>query len=575
MYSVLLPIASKMPISISDRLQLAKSDPYFIQAVFGNDVLPEDCFFYEQLGADYDKYFEMLRDPQVAGKLGERVGALLGRDVLVNPTAKDRKSKKAAATIQRILDKQLIPYEQVCSDFLFSGLLIGFSVLAVTAREYKDAEDELILPWLEYVRQDRFVFKEHAPTDKSIPVCTDERLNPETDIVVVKGYELRLLTRRSPLNGERCPKERFFCCTFGSIQGKPMGYGLGARIRKFYEIRHEALKSGILTGDRLGSPPVHGTYPGDLDPGKDAAAAGLLTTFNRLLRAISPNASACTTEGFKIEFLEPKTSGHEILEWLYNTATAEIANAIWGDRSYAEKDTGSYAAQNAQNESRNENITDSDCNLLDEQLGQLWKWIGDKNWDNASYPHVRRETAAERRSLQQQSEEEDLRGKRITNDRVLIVEFGLEVSQDYIDSYYGKDFTLPVREEPVAEDIGVDEALATDEQSVEESADLETTEPELSEPSLDEEDVLLDKYEQCLADDLSTAYTEALKPIAQFIEEIASGEGSDAEKYRRAVDGIYELYAEIDPAIVGKVLSEGLGVGHLAGMWSERVDRDD
>lgn len=709
-----------MPISLQNKLQLAKTDPHLISTVFGSDVVPEDSYLWEKFGNDYDRYFEMLQDPQVAGKLGERVGALLGRDVLVNPTGKSRKSRQSAAIAQRILDKNLIPYEQICSDFLYSGLLIGFSVLAVTAYEHRDEEDDLILPSLEFVPQYRFIFKEHDPSDKSVLICTDEKLDPAKDIVLVRGYELRLLTRRSPINGERCPKERFFVYTYGAIQGKPMGYGLGARIRKFYEIRHECLRSGVLTGDRLGSPPIHGTYPDDLDPTRNPDHALLLSTFQRLLKAISPNAAAATTAGFEINFLESNTSGHEILKWLYDTSTAEIANAIWGDRSYAEKPTGSYAAQSAQNESRNENVTDSDCNNLDEQLGaQLWKWIGEKNYPGASFPHVRRETSAERRTLQQQSEEEDLRGKRITNDRTLIVDFGLQISNEDIKKRYGEEFSLPESEpsltgsggdvtggevqptdQPVdqpVEDAGANPVTAdgipelsepayaegryshinfTPPESVQQAAkrglelrakqspsnrgglsikeaseqgigsgvarardlangknlspdtvrrmlsyfqrhekdkqskdwnnrtnpskgrqawDLwggdagyawskkvcaqmdaadEKADHAEAEPKLSEDDRLLDEYEQRLTAQLTKAYGKSLGTIQSFIEGIASSDGSEAEKYRRAMDGIYDLYSEMDPATIATVLGDGLSAGYLAGMWSERVDRD-
>jgi hypothetical protein len=686
-----------MPLDTAARLQLAKTDPSLISYVFGSgEIDPEDSYLHHKFGGDYGKYEEMLQDPQVGGKLGERVGAVLGRSVLVDAITQGEKDTEAANIAQRIINRSLIPYEQLCGDFLFSGLLCGFSVLAVNGvRQVTDKgtdEDEpdikLLLPVLEFVPQRRFTFRYHEPDKADVPVCTDEKLDPNDDIVLVKGYELRLLTKRAPTHGERCPKDRFFVFTYGGIKGTPQGYGLGARIRKFYEIRNECLKSGVLTGDRLGSPPVHGTYPADLDP-KNPEHAALINAFNRLLQAISPNAHASTTEGFKINFLEPRAGGHQILNWLYSTATAEIANAIWGDRSYAEKETGSYAAQSAQNESRNENITDSDCNNLDEQLGnQLWRWIGDKNYANANYPHVRRETASERRKLQQEIEAEDLRGKRITNDRTLILDLGLTISDEAVKRRYGEDFSLPQQEpaleepEPAAvEEIELSEAnfaahvdryidwnglrlgvrylpgqtrfpqfrsakklqnaygfvqgyrsngkalrcyihpdLVNGEPAETKLFAVEQLNPKTEEideiklmvgfPSveaaelayrrempeayfggirtievaeLDEyanfveppDDDLLDHYEERLVNDLNQAYEQMLTPIQQRIAQIANSDATDAEKYRMVVEGLYDLYSEMNSEMIASVLADGLAAGYLAGIHSERIDRDD
>lgn len=449
-----------MPLDTNARLQLSKTDPNLISYVFGSgEIEPEDSYLHQKFGGDYGKYEEMLIDPQVGGKLQERVGAVLGRSVIVDSITKSERDVEAANIAQRIIDRSLIPYEQICGDFLFSGLLCGFSVLAVNGTrqvtdkgtDENEPDIQLLLPLLEFVPQRRFTFRYHEPDKTDVPVCNDEKLNPKEDIVLVKGYELRLLTKRAPTHGERCPRDRFFVFTYGGIKGTPQGYGLGARLRKFFEIRSECIKSGVLTADRLGSPPVHGTYPDTLDP-EDPKHAALINAFDRLLRAISPNANASTTDGFKINFLEPRAGGHQILNWLYSTATAEIANAIWGDRSYAEKETGSYAAQEAQNASRNENITDGDCNSLDEQLGnQLWRWIGDKNYKDANYPHIRRETASERRKLQQEIEEENLRGQRISNDRTVIIDLGATIDDAALKRRYGEDFSLPAEELPPEE----------------------------------------------------------------------------------------------------------------------------
>jgi hypothetical protein len=452
-----------MPLDTNARLRLAQTDPEAIAAIFNDAPVPEDSYLYDRFGGDFTKYEEMLLDPQVRGKLSERVGALLGRSVLIDAATRRKIDQDAADTARRIIDHNLIPYEQVCNSFLYSGLIFGFSVMAVAEVEEKqafyvvtkdvDGEEQesvknqtVVVPKLEFVPQRRFVFRNFEPENKTIPVCSDEDLDL-SEIAKVNGYELRLLTKRSPINGERCPKNRFFTFTFGSIKGLPQGYGLGAQIRKFYEIRRECLRSGVLTADRLGSPPVHGTYPNTLDT-KDSDQAEVLNAFDRVLRAFSPNGNALTSEGFTINFLEPsKSGGHEILKWLYETSGLEITRAIWGEGSYSEKGTGSYAAATQQAENRNENVVDSDCNSLDEQLAdQLWQWIADRNYPKANPPKIRRETFAERRKIEQLQAEEELRNQRVQTDVVLINTIGLSVTQEYISEVYGDAFTLPAAE---------------------------------------------------------------------------------------------------------------------------------
>jgi hypothetical protein len=458
-----------MPFDLKTKLELAKTDPALITWVFNNGPEPEDIYLYQRFGGDFFRYEEMLIDPQVGGKLDERVGALLGRAVLVDAASEDKADIEAANLAKKILDihtsdqtpgkkdkkkKPLIPYEQICGNFLNSGLLIGFAVQALDWQE----RNELILPNVEFVPQRRFTFRYREPDNKTVKVCTDENLDAAKDIVLVGGYELRLLTKRSPIDGERCPRNRFICYTYGSMKGLPQGLGLGYRIRKFYEIRKEVIKSGVLTGDRLGSPPVHGTYPVDLNP-LNPEDALILDAFNRLLRAISPNAHAATTDGFKINFLEPRAGGHQILKWLYDTAGMEISRAIWGEGSYSEKSTGSYAAESQQAENRNENVVDADCNSLDEgPCAQLWQLIGEYNWPDAASPIIRRETRSEFRRLEQERKEEERReakrNGRVGTDRTLILDVGLNVTNDYIQETYGEAFSLPEETvpEPAPED---------------------------------------------------------------------------------------------------------------------------
>lgn len=702
-----------MPIDLTaviNKLSLYRSDPQFIDWIYG--IPSEDLYLRDKLGGDYKYYDEMLSDTQIAGKLDERVGALLGRAVKIDAASSRPSDKAAAETCQRIIDRNLIPYEWICRSFLYSALIHGFSVMAVDkveeitdfGREDGEKDLKLIIPKLQFVEQRRFIFTYHEPDKRDVYLAghqegypTEKELDTENDIVIVNGYELRLLTRRSPVQGERCRKGQFFVFTYGSLKGLPTGYGLGGRIRKFYQIRQEVLRSGVLAGDRLGMPPTHGIYPEHLDE-NDPDQALVIASFKRLIQAIAPNAHAVTTAGFEINFPEAsQIGGKDLLQWLYETASLEITRAIWGEGSYAEKETGSYAADQSQSQNRNENIVDSDCNQLDEQIRALWEWIRDKNFPKANVPIIRRETYSEQRELEQKTAKEDLRSKIVATDRTLILDIGLEVTDEYIKETYGEAFSLPKQEEIPAEpepteepipdgvtppelseasfgavidrvlkwnglDIGVEYLPGqvrfknkkklrsgyghlrgfSDGKSLDcylcssllhpepkgsqrmwqitqlkpsgefdefkfmlgyssanharnaylqempkefyggikevRASDLERYKksvlPQFSEPAYEQDLAIADSYEDRMVKDLSSAYESALTPIQSFIERIANSDKSDAEKYREFMDGIFDLYSEMDPGAIASVLGEGLAASYMAGMYSERVDRD-
>lgn len=91
--------------------------------------------------------------------------------------------------------------------------------------------------------------------------------------------------------------------------------------------------------------------------------------------------------------------------------------------------------------------------------------------------------------------------------------------------------------------------------------------------SVAEEDIL-DNYENRLVRSLSSTYSDTLNPVRNFVEQINKGGGTSQEKYRKFIDGIYQLYGELDKGAIASVLGDGLAAGYFAGMYEERVDRD-
>jgi hypothetical protein len=277
---------------------------------------------------------------------------------------------------------------------------------------------------------------------------------------MVGGFELRLLTRSNPITGERCPKGRFLVYTFDGDNNSPWGLGLGYSVYPWWTLKREATKAMLMHSDRLGSPPVIGTHPAEIDP-KDPEMAALLTQFENFLKSISPNGWAKLPAGFDAKLLDGLAGASaDVHERLIGLADAQISKAILGEVSFSDKPVGGYAANESQINDRESSLTDADCNLLDEQMNEgLWKLVADLNYPNVEAPIVRRETTADQRKADLEDQKHAKQLVIAQRDGVLIQQLDLRPSAKYIIDTYGPEWSLaqlptPVGGDPAANDSG-------------------------------------------------------------------------------------------------------------------------
>jgi hypothetical protein len=415
------------------KIDLINTDPNLAQSItFGPQ--PDDEFLGFRLGNDYRRYQEMRRDPHVRSTLQKRRQSILARRLLVKTESKKLRDRAAVETTEAILSQ--IPFESMCSSLLNTGQLIGFSVIRMDWVQ----RDSLILPKFQFVPQNRFSFAFHEPTNLNIPTATGQFLDPRTDIILVDGYELRLLTKASPYIGERCPKGRFIVYTFDS-DNSPWGLGLGYSIFPWWTIKREATKNWLMHGDRTGSPPVVGTHPSEINP-KIPEQAEILNRFEAFLQAVSPSNWARLPEGFAVNLVENDAVNMEMHDALIALSDAQISKVVLGEVPFSEKTTGSYAATVSQVEDREQTLIDADCNRLDEQLQEcLWQPIAELNYPNALLPIVRRETVADQREQQQRSEEEQILLAIANRDNILMTQLSLIPTDEYIKETYGAQWS--------------------------------------------------------------------------------------------------------------------------------------
>ena len=433
------------------KLDLVNNDPNLVLCL-NDGPLPDDEYLHYRLAGNYQAYTVMRRDPHIQGCLQKRRMAVIGRRMIVQPAKRPDgvrlKDKLAASKAQAILD--LLPYERICSLLLDEALLLGFSVLQIDWQEIGD----FILPKPVPIvgGASRFTFCFYQPDNKEIPTVNNEPLDPKTEIVLINGFELRLLTKEFPVTGVRVPKKRFLVYSFGSPGGLPWGLGLGYQIYKWFQIKKEAVGAWLLHSDRLGAPPVQGTYPSAINP-KNPDHQILIEKFKLFLQAVAPNGWSLLPEGFKAELLDTRSGSYPTHEKLIALAEAQISKAVLGERPFSDHLGGSYAANNSQVEDRESSLTDGDCDLLDEQMqDQLWQWIQEYNYPDASGPIVRREKVSDRREAEQMKAEEDAKQLRSQRDRTLMLDLGLVTDDNYIKQTYGEEWTLPEKPQAPSND---------------------------------------------------------------------------------------------------------------------------
>lgn len=435
-----------MPLDIQAKIDLFESDPSFM-SIRGTPE-PSDDTLHIRLASDYLKYKEMLRDGRIRSRLSRRKQSILGRAIVskniepllkiagLEPQPDDQDEGQNFDPLDSLLGT--LRFESLCSSLFYSGSLCGFSVVRL---DWDRQVGKAILPSFEFVPQQRFIFAYHEPDRHDIPSATGEALDPTKDIILVQGFELRLLTRANPFFGERCPKHRFIVYSFDGDES-PFGLGLGYSLYPAYILKREAKKAHLMQSDRGGSPPVMGQTPANLNE-RDPQIAQTLVKFDRFLKNISPGSWGRFPEGYAVMVQDAIAKvPPEVHLSLINLANAEISEAILGEELFSEKASSSHAANASQTDTIEESLIDGDCSILDEQLqAQYWSAIAAVNGLRET-PMVRRATRADLRAGEAEKQQVDIRKAIADRDAVLINQLHLIPSAEYIQETYGAQWTM-------------------------------------------------------------------------------------------------------------------------------------
>jgi Inorganic Pyrophosphatase/Protein of unknown function (DUF3626) len=450
-----------MPISAQKKIDIVGTDPRYLPG--WHQPKPEDEFLHLNLGGDYDRYIEMRRDAHIRAKLEKRVNSLLARP-LIFEGGKRPQDIEAIAIAQKLADT--MAYDSLCEAVLDTGPLVGFAVLKIeevqrnieVVVDQKVIRKSLIAAEWEYVPQNRFRFAYHEPNNRSVPVATDEELDPATEIMLVGNYELRLLTTRSPFFGERCPKNSFMFFQFGFGQGTPWGLGLGYSLYPWWSIKREAVKAWILHAENTGQSPVAASLPENFDPKNNEIDREIETRVENFLAGVSPNNWVMLPYGINVNLLSDLADKPDVLERLIGLCNSEMSKILLGEVSYSENGTGSYAANASQVDDIQSTTIDADANLFDNQAQRsLWNRLFDLNAPKAQAVKVRRESRSDIRLADMERAKQEQLGTTLGRDKELLA-MGWRRTNDSMAETYGASYEQTQgenKEPPLITTLGV------------------------------------------------------------------------------------------------------------------------
>lgn len=379
----------KKPKPVTDEIAGARADFPLFGDYLGTRALANPDRLIRRHGKGIRLYEDLLLDPQVRACMQSRRLAVCGKEWEVVPAGDGPKDLEAADFVREALlgfDFDTARYA------LLSGILTGFKAAEIM---WEYSEGSVWVAGMKGRASSRFLF--------------DRQEN------------LRLLTPKNMLEGERLPERKFQIFRYGGEDGSPYGGGLGASLYWPVWFKKNALKFWMIFAEKFGSPTVIGKYPPGTPKEHQDALMGALA-------AIQQESAIKVPETMRIELLEAQRTGTvNTYESLCGFLNAEIAKLIMGQTLTTEVgDRGSYAASKTHEGVRKDFIK-ADADLLSNQLnGQLIRWLVEFN-----FPEVQRYPKLWVRT----DDERDLKPL-AERDRIL-VEMGVRVPQRYFYETYG------------------------------------------------------------------------------------------------------------------------------------------
>lgn len=375
----------------------------------------------------HEIFREVSKDPRIYAALTQRFGAAIGREIVVE-AASDRRIDKKAADEVRAQIKALGKRSQERSNKAAVYSFGGFENATLTFLDAKFIGYSVVeIDWA--IKSDRVVARQLWSRDSS----------RFTFDIADGGWELRLLTLESPLNGIALPPRKFLVTCVNSHDDSPYGDGLANKLFWLSWLKRQIQKWWAIFCDKHASPTWKGFYstPNQRD---------------RLLEAMqnaSQQAGIALPEGCELDFLQASSTATDVYSAFCGYCDTQAVEAILLQNLTTNITGGSYAASETHLEIREE-LVDSDCALLsDGPYKDLSEWICAFNYPDAEPPLIYRP----------RQKVPDL--NRSQRDATLVGLVQKPMSKSYLKTHYDLEFASP---EEIAEEQKEAEKYAPTEQ---------------------------------------------------------------------------------------------------------------
>ncbi len=302
-----------------------------------------DVIFKEQPSRGIRIYRDMLRDPHIRSVMQTRRLAVVGKEWDVVP-ASDRPEDERVKEVVELALGACAKFERARYDLL-EGIWAGFAVGEVMW----GLRDGWVVPTeIRRRGQHRFVFD------------FDGRL--------------RLLTLANMIEGEALPERKFLVFQYDADPENPYGVGVGQSCYWSWHFKKHGVKFWVVFMDKFAMPTPIGKYPTGLPKDKQDELLAVL-------KSIQTDSAVKIPENVSIEFKEAaRTSTVAVYDPFIDKMNAEISKAVLGQTlTTQEGKSGSLSLGQVHGEVRADLML-ADCDLHDEVLNQLIRWIVDFNF---------------------------------------------------------------------------------------------------------------------------------------------------------------------------------------------------
>ncbi len=345
-------------------------------------LLPNPDPILKSLGKDISTYRDLRADPQVAGNIRRRKGAVKALRYGFN----DGKAKPGSAQwVEGILSR--LPLKKIISDIL-EAPLYGYQPLEVM--------------W-------------QKSGSYLVPLSVQNK--PPEWFRFDTNNQLRLLTKGAPVFGELLPEKKFLLATQESTYQNP--YGIPDLELCFWAttFKKGGLKFWVSFTEKYGSPWLIGKHP------RNTPEAETDDFLDKLFNMVN-DAVAVIPDDSSVEVKEAagKSSSAEVFERFLMYCRSEVNYALLGQNQSSEANSNRASAEVGMEVTRD--IREADKAIVEEVMNTLIRWIWELNFNDTECPVF---------CMWEQESVDKLRAER---DKTL-VEAGAKLSNAYFKRTYG------------------------------------------------------------------------------------------------------------------------------------------